>query len=246
MIGNRLKSFILLFFVMTLSCCETEYYEDLSVEKNAVPQSSLSFNTTSSAQSRGETTEQNLLENGGLEEWNMLFTSYGMPTGWLCHNNTNVRQNHKIVYEGSYSAKMQAQEKGKSAILDQLIAVYPGQKIRIRFHFYVEQWKSKGARTYCYFRTAAAEKYNISADDLQSFYDKATYHVIRGGGYNLTYFPHELNIWQTFDETIEVPPTAYYFVFGINSYFGTTIYIDDCSIMDVTMQMPTGIKDVSI
>lgn len=34
-----------------------------------------------------------------------------------------------------------------------------------------------------------------------------------------------MNVWQTFDETVEVPPTAHYFVFGVNSYFGTTIYV---------------------
>ena len=34
-----------------------------------------------------------------------------------------------------------------------------------------------------------------------------------------------MNVWQAFDETVEVPPTAHYFVFGVNSYFGTTIYV---------------------
>lgn len=114
----------------------------------------------------------NLLINGGLEEWIWIAYPLDMPEGWFCHNNTNVRKEHTKLYEGSYSAKMQAQEKGNSAILDQRISVFPGQKIRIRFHYYVEQWKSKGARTYCYFRTGAAENYNISADELRSFYGK--------------------------------------------------------------------------
>jgi hypothetical protein len=42
-----------------------------------------------------------------------------------------------------------------------------------------------------------------------------------------------MNVWQAFDETVEVPPTAHYYVFGVNSYFGTTIYVDDCWVMDV-------------
>lgn len=50
------------------------------------------------------------------------------------------------------------------------------------------------------------------------------------------YRGRELNIWQTFDETITVPPTANYFVFGINSYQGTTIYVDDCSVVSVSEQ----------
>ena len=68
---------------------------------------------------------------------------------------------------------------------------------------------------------------NPTVDELKAFYDTNTYYIIRGGGYGLSYFPHELNCWQTFDETIEVPATANYFVFGINSYYGTAIYIDD-------------------
>ena len=36
-----------------------------------------------------------------------------------------------------------------------------------------------------------------------------------------------------FDETIEVPPSANYFAFGINSYYGTTIYVDDCWVTNV-------------
>ena len=178
--------------------------------------------------------EVNLLENGGLEEWLSLTYPYDMPKGWFCHNNTNVRKEKKIVCKGMFSAKMQSEEKGSTARIDQRIAVTPGQRIRIRFSYYVEQWKSKGARTYCYFRTDAAEAYNISADELQAFYGKEQYYIIRGGGYGATYFSHDLNVWQTFDETVEVPPTAHYFVFGVNSYFGTTIYVDDCWVTDVT------------
>lgn len=156
------------------------------------------------------------------------------------------KKNTVHVYEGTYSAEMQSIESGQTARIEQKIAVYPGQKLRILFHYYVEKWKSKGARTYCYFRSDAAEKYTISAEDLKSFYGMANYYVIRGGGYNLTYFPHDLNVWLTFDETIEVPPTAHYFLFGINSYYGTTIYVDDCYVIDVTEQIPTGIRDIAI
>lgn len=179
------------------------------------------------------TKEKNLLENGGLEKW--VFPSrYDMPSGWFHHNNTNLKKERKIICEGNYSVKMQSQKKGSTAQIDQRIAVSPGQKIRIRFNYYVEQWKSNGARTYCYFRTEAAEKYNISADELQAFYGKEQYYIIRGGGYGKTYFSHDLKVWNTFDETVEVPPTAHYFVFGVNSYYGTIIYVDDCWVTNVT------------
>jgi hypothetical protein len=73
----------------------------------------------------------------------------------------------------------------------------------------------------------------MSIEELKYFYDDDTYHILRGGGYGLTYLPHKLNVWLQFDEIIEVPPTAYYFEFGINSYCGTTIYVDDCHITNV-------------
>lgn len=182
----------------------------------------------------------NLLENGGLEEWIPLTYPLDMLKGWFCHNNSNVKKERQIVCEGNYSAKMQSQEKGSTARIDQRIAVSPGQKIRIRFSYYVEQWKDKGARTYCYFRTDAAEKYNISADELKAFYGQEQYYTIRGGGYGKTYLPHELGIWQIFDETVEVPPSAYFFVFGVNSYYGSIIYVDDCWVTDVTKKLIIG------
>ena len=49
----------------------------------------------------------------------------------------------------------------------------------------------------------------------------------------MAYLPHKLNVWLQFDETIEVPRAAYYFEFGVNSYYGTTIYVDDCHITDI-------------
>ena len=180
--------------------------------------------------------EENLLLNGGLEQWidPQTADSYDIPEHWFRHNNLNVRKNTTIVSEGIYSAKMESLETGSTARVDQRVPVTPGSRIRIRFSYYVEQWKSKGARTYCYFRTAAAEAYNIPASDLKEFYGKEAYYIIRGGGYGLTYLPHDLNVWQTFDETIEVPPTANYFVFGVNSYHGTIIYVDDCYVIEVS------------
>ena len=175
---------------------------------------------------------ENLLKNGGLERWQTF--PFLQATDWLLFNNdVNVKKNHTIVYEGKYSAKMQSPEKGNTARIDQLISVYPGQKIRIRFKYYIEQWKSNGARIYCYFRTKQAEKYTMSIEELKNFYDEDTYHILRGGGYGLAYLPHKLNVWLQFDETIEVPPAAYYFEFGVNSYYGTTIYVDDCHITDI-------------
>ena len=188
--------------------------------------------TPSVADDDGNSEGQELMKNGGLENW-MDDTTYDIPVDWLVHKNHNVKKDGNVVLEGHLSAKMMSQQTGSTARIDQRMAVFPGQKIRIRFHYFVEQWKTNGARTYCYFRTRAAESSNIAADELKSFYGKEAYYIIRGGGYGLAYLPHETAVWQEFDETIEVPPTANYFVFGINSYHGTTLYVDDCSVDDV-------------
>lgn len=225
--------FILIQFYLLISCTTTDDdNEKIEIETevdNTNNQSSDGGNNSSGddGTENNDTIEgQNLLINGGFEQWVGL-TNY-LIDGWACHNNDNVTKEYKSVYEGRFSAKMQSKKTGFTATVDQSVPVEPGCKIRILFHYYVEQWKENGARTYCYFRTRSAEVSTISANELKAFYDKNTYYIIRGGGYGLTYLPHELNVWQVFDETIEVPPTATYFVFGVNSYYGTTIYIDDC------------------
>lgn len=187
--------------------------------------------------------EDNLLLNNGVEKWNMDFCEY--PDKWLLpHGYCNkVTRNKNIVYEGLYSAKMKALESGVTARISQLVKITPGCKIRIRFNYYVEQWKTNGARTYCYFRTGTAENTSISIGDLRKIYSNDEYYIFRGGGYGKAYLPHTLNTWLVFDETITVPPDANYFEFGINSYFGTIVYVDDCYVINVdNKQQNAGIN----
>ncbi len=228
---NRLKLYFLNVALgvclAVVGCARDEYDDNTNINDSVI-------NNDGGGEVPDVSEVQNLLMNGGLEIWDSSVVA--KPEGWSVSNNGFVRRDSTIVSEGTLSAKMMSEESGNTARLEQLIPVTPGQKIRIRFSYYIEQWKSKGARTYCYFRTRKAAASNLSADELHAFYSDAEYYIIRGGGYGLTYFPHELDVWQTFDETITVPPTANYFVFGINSYQGTTIYVDDCSIVSVSEQ----------
>ena len=176
---------------------------------------------------------ENLLVNGSLEKWNMFPFSYDIPTGWGIFNNANVKRSHDVVYSGYYSAKMEARENGNTAKVEQVVKVVSGHKIRIRFRYRFAKWKANGARTYCYFKTDATEDSDVPADVLREFYGKDGYYIIRGGGYGKTYLSHDLDVWQTFDETIIVPPTTEYFVFEINSNYGTMLYVDDCYVMDI-------------
>ncbi|MBO4564126.1 MAG: hypothetical protein J5720_01675 [Bacteroidaceae bacterium] len=230
---------MLLMSVLLVSCTTDDPAELIETEINNNTNSEDNCTTNYNNNDNDNTTnldsveKKNLLRNGGLEDWNTI-TRYDILNYWLCHNNFNVTRNYKVVFEGKYSAKMQSTQTGSTATVDQCIPVEPSSRIRIRFHYYVEQWKDKGARTYCYFRTQSAEVSTISADELKALYDKNTYYIIRGGGYGLAYLPHNLSVWQVFDETIQVPPTATYFVFGVNSYYGTTMYVDDCWVLDET------------
>ena len=232
--NNYLKLYyvVCVIFLLCTIGCNTESDDDLKEQQEIAIQEDHSQTDTIPEPNRSNADSVNLLTNGGLEEWTRLWTPE-MPKGWSLPSNEYVKQNRDIIYEGKSSAKMQSAESGKTARLEQVVQVSPNQKIRIRFRYYVEKWKSKGARTYCYFRTREAEVSNISANELQSFYDKNTYYIIRGGGYGKTYFSNTSSGWQTFDEVIMVPPTATYFAFGINSYYGTILYVDDCWVTNV-------------
>ena len=177
---------------------------------------------------------ENLLLNNGVEKWDMNFCEY--PHKWLIpHGYCNkVTRNREIVLEGQYSAKMKALEPGVTARIAQLVKITPGCRIRIRFNYYVEQWKTNGARTYCYFRTGAAENTSISISDLREIYTNDEYYIFRGGGYGKAYLPHTLNAWLVFDETIIAPSNANYFEFGVNSYLVTVIYVDNFYVVEVT------------
>lgn len=238
LLSSFISSIVLMISVLFLSCNTDDYDEPPIIDTetdNDYESGSKDDNETSNddrTDNNDSIEGEDLLLNGGFEKW--VPFSDNLIEEWFCHNNDNVTRDCKIVYDGRYSAKMQSKKSGSTATVDQSVPVEPGGKIRIRFHYYVEQWKAKGARTYCYFRKQSAGATAISADDLKAFYDKDTYYIIRGGGYGLTYLPHDLNVWHVFDETIKVPPTATYFVFGVNSYYGTTIYVDDCSVMNIT------------
>lgn len=189
-------------------------------------------------ETEGEKTEVNpSVKNGDFERW-----LSEVPYSFF-YNNTSVKRENKIVYAGGFSARMYA-SKGTTAKLYQRIAIASNHRLRIRFHYYIEQWKKNGARMYCYFRTTSTK--NIPNTDLNEIYDKETLKIIRGGGYGLSYFPEELAVWQTFDYTITSPSTANYFVFEIHSYHGTTIYIDDCSVVDLDWEEPFNQNQLSI
>lgn len=220
-------SFLVIFNIFFISCETDENRFDINHTDSVSTDS-----TFNNEEPNDNIVGENILQNGSVEKWEMVACEH--PTKWLLPsgNCNKVTRNQDVVHEGLYSAKMNVIEKGTTARVSQMIKVTPKSKIRIRFHYYVEQWKTNGARTYCYFRTGPQESTNISIEELRSIYSTAEYYIIRGGGLGKTYLPHNLMTWQVFDETISVPPNANYFEFGINSYLGTIVYVDDCYVIE--------------
>ena len=176
----------------------------------------------------------NLLTNGNCEEWTTLPMGNTYLSGWSLRNKDCIIKERDVVYEGSYAVCMLSPAKGITAALSQKVKVTSGHLLRLRFHYYIEpECTGTKPRMYCYFREGGTN--NIPNDVLASFYDDATWGVIRGGGYGLSSFPLEYGEWQLFDYTIEVPAIADYFVFEIHSYAGTKIYVDDCWVVDIDM-----------
>lgn len=177
----------------------------------------------------------NLLENGNCEEWYDAGGGYYYLYGWSMREHYgSVTKESDNVYEGEYSVRMSSPKKGLIAKVSQKVEVVPGHDIRIRFYYYVEEpCTGTEPRMYCYFRDSSSD--NISNDALADFYDEATLGIIRGGGYGLSSFPLNYNEWQLFDYIIQVPARARHFVFEIHSYAGTTMYVDDCWVVDVDM-----------
>ena len=193
------------------------------IREETIPEQFFALNNGDEVENYGP----NLMVNAGLEEWD-YFQSYWNARGWLKHNNGNVKRDNEIVCEGHFSARMMSLKSGATARIDQVVPVTPGSKIKIRFKYYVSQWTTNGARTYCYYRTGPTESTRLSLNDMQALYDSDEYYIIRGGGRGIKYLPHTLNTWLIFEETIMIPPMVNFFEFGINSYFENTIYVDDC------------------
>lgn len=203
-----------------------------TADDDAISSEQHTIDSIDSTPNGGSIAGNNLLLNNGVEVWNTLdcvFPKYWLPPEGDCYR---VTRNQDVVFDGQFSAKMKAINTGTTARIHQLVEITPGCKIRIRFNYYIEQWNTNGARTYCYFRTGPAENTSMSIADLRSIYSDAEYYIFRGGGYGKAYLPHTLNTWLVFDETITVPQNANYFEFGINSYHGTTIYVDNCYVIE--------------
>ena len=176
----------------------------------------------------------NLLENGDCEKWYAGMDGDYLY-GWSAkETQRTLFQESKIVCEGDFSAKLHSYQAGITAFISQKINVAPGHHIRIYFHFFLTSFSGTAPRMYCYFRESASGN-RISNEILGEIYDENTLGIIRGGGYGLKHFPTCEGEWQVFDYTIQVPAIARYFVFEIHSYVGTTLYVDDCYVVDIDM-----------
>lgn len=210
---------VLYFCILFVSCTN-----DLEEEKDAVPADSDIRDIPDRI--------MNLLENGDCEKWYNWESEY--LSGWsLRDNHGSVQEECNIVYEGECSAKLSSPKSGITASVSQCVSVSPGHHIRIYFHYYIKNCSGTKPRMYCYFREDSSK--NIRNDILSTLYDSNTMMIIRGGGYGEPNFPLNLGEWNLFDYVIQVPAIANCFVFEVHSYIGTTMYIDDCYVVDLDM-----------
>ena len=221
-------SLLLIVCLFLCSSCVKEIAEEAEEHRTPLP---------SSPQEEEELVPlMNLLKNGNCEDWigMPVFKPGNYMNYWsLKDNKGTVYQERDTVYEGKYSAKLYSHQTGITSFISQTINVNPGHHIRINFHYQMSYESGTGARMYCYFRESRST--NIPNHLLKTFYDEETLQIIRGGGYGIPNFTYTNNTWASFDYTIRVPAIAYYFVFEIHSYAGTTFYVDDCYIVDVDM-----------
>lgn len=222
-------TYLLLFVCLFLcSSCVKEIAEETEGQLPSTP---------SSPQEEEELVPfMNLLKNGNCEEWIGIpvFKSGDYLDYWsLKDNKGTVYKEGNTVYEGKYSAKLNSYRTGITSFISQTVRVKPGHRIRISFHYQMSYDSGTGARMYCYFRENRSD--NIPNHLLNTFYDKETMQVIRGGGYGIPKFTDTNGTWASFDYTIRVPAIANYFVFEIHSYAGTVFYVDDCYVVDVDM-----------
>lgn len=206
---------VLYFCILLVSCANR-----LEEEKDVIP-----------ADSDIPDRIMNLLENGDCEKWYNWENGY--LSGWSHDNHGSVQKESNIVYEGECSAKLSSPKLGITASVSQRINVSSGHRIRIYFHYYIKNCSGTKPRMYCYFRESPSK--NISNDMLSTLYDSNTMMIIRGGGYGEPHFPLKLGEWNLFDYVIQVPAIANRFVFEVHSYMGTTMYIDDCYVVDLDM-----------
>lgn len=176
----------------------------------------------------------NLLVNGNCESWVSSYVtgSKDYLKYWSVaeHKGTLFRES-EVVYEGHYSAKLCSYAPGITAFVRQTVDVVPTHRIRIFFRYRMDQTSGNGAKMHCYLRTNRTQ--NIPNDVLSTYYDDATWGIIRGGGVGLNRFSDTGGEWKTFDYVITVPAIAHCFVFEIHSYVGSILYVDDCYVVDL-------------
>lgn len=176
----------------------------------------------------------NLLLNGNCEKWSSLFAMYkgDYLEYWSLeeHKGTVFRES-EIVYEGNHSAKLCSHTPGITAFIKQTVDVVPTHRIRIFFRYRMEQTSGNGAKMHCYLKKSRSK--NIPNDILSTYYDDATWQIIRGGGEGISRFSDTEGEWKTFDYVITVPAIAHCFVFEIHSYAGSVFYVDDCYVVDL-------------
>ena len=153
------------------------------------------------------TGQQNMVVNGGLEEWDDATT----PTGWPKHY--NITQESSIVHSGNYSAAHESASTAKRLRQD-ISGVIPGTEYTISFWYYDND------------TTARLRIWSYWMDSEQNYLDDDQ-EVLRP-----IVFSTESSDWQQFSVTLTAPVNAAYFRYDVRVYkqngnTGGKVYYDD-------------------
>lgn len=152
----------------------------------------------------------NLVVNGGFENWNDATT----PTGW--DTAENVGQETVEVYNGNYSVKQTA---GTKNLSQDVSGIVPGQTYTISY-WYLDNSPDARTRAWSYWLVGASTITENVKELRPNIYS--------------TDNPE----WQQFSHTLVAPPTANGFRFEVRTYNENSgsgvIYYDDFTIVEVT------------
>lgn len=163
---------------------------------------------------------QNLLTNGGFEDWS---TGTQPVTGWTIANVANGTVTQDTVrVEGSKSCSVYATG-SNCEVYQQSVSVTPGKTYNLTVSYNVKNGDGTDAQLWSYFRgTGGAAIAQLLEDSLK----------LKGPGGASAYFPTIKNTWKTYTCRVVAPASAKTFRVGVRTYKAGTVLWDNMSLSE--------------
>ena len=165
---------------------------------------------------------QELMLNGGLEEWSPVIESATglaigpnlIPTGWSVNVNLSFTQESIAIHGGTYSAK---QTKDDTSGYHNLVQIIPN--IQAGESYTISFW----------YKIAAGTDFRMASN----FRDSSKVNLLAVGDATASgNLPANVNIWTKYETIVTAPAGSVDFRFDVRLYKNTTVYFDDFSFFD--------------